>query len=164
MGEPKKEPGQKKAKPDRLAEAISKKIEELTVDDRELLIRKWNLHTSLELMGTLGDILKKVVGGIGPEMDIASFFQGDIGELLAQHEGSIVKVLAGSVFPGNFDSLEEAKAWIEDLGAGDALKIFAVIARQNIRPLVEAVGEVAKELREKVGAVAAQKGSQPQTS
>ncbi len=157
MGEAKEGRAKKEDKPDRLAEAIAKKVEEMTIDERELKVRKWNLHTSLELMGTLGDILKQMVAGIGPQMDIASLLQGDIGELLAKHEGSIVKILAATLLVGNFGSLEEAEEWVRDLGAGDALKIFAVIARQNIRPLVEAVGEVASELRGKISAVAAQK-------
>ncbi len=154
----------KKDKPDQLAEAVVKKIEAVTIDERELKVRKWNLHTSLELMGTLGDILKEMVASIGPQMDISSLLQGDIGELLAAHEGSIVKILASTLLVGNFESLEDAEAWVKDLGAGDALRLFAVIAKQNIRPLVEAVGEVAKELRAKVSAVAAQKVSQQRTS
>lgn len=165
MGDAKERRGKKKkTEPDRLAEAIAKKIEELTVDERELHIHKWNLHTSLELMGTLGDILKQMVAGIGPQMDIASFFQGDIGELLIKHEENIVKILAGTLVVGNFESIKEAGAWIRDLGAGDVLRIFVVIAKQNIRPLVEAVGEIASELRGKISAVAVQKASRQRTS
>jgi len=132
--------------PDRLAKAVVKKVESVTVDDRELSVRKWNLHTSLKLMGTLGDILKDMVSSVGPKMDIASLLQRDIGELLGEHEANIVKVLACSIAPGNFKDLQETQKWIAELGAADALRLFAIIAKQNIRPLVAAVGEIAKEV------------------
>ena len=143
---------QESKQPDRLVKAIVKKVDEVTVEDRKLHIRKWNLHTSLELMGTLGDILKEVLSGVGPKVDVASLLQQDIGQLLASHEGSIVKILVGSILPGNFTEIADAEEWVKELGAGDALRLFAIIAKQNIRPLVRAVGEIAKEVGLKVNA------------
>lgn len=165
MGEAKDGRAKKKEKPDRLAEAIAKKVETLTVDDRELHIRKWDFHTSLELMSKLGDVLKLALGGIGPSMDIGSILQQEIGQLLLPHEDKIVEVLAGSILNGNFENLEQAEAWVRGLGADEVLRIFSVIAKQNIRPLVKAVGEIAKEVgaKVKVSADTARKVSQAQT-
>jgi hypothetical protein len=152
--------------PDRLAKAINKRVTCVTVEDRELRVRKWNLHTSLELMSTLGDILKKVIASVGPKLDIGSFLQQDIGKLMLEHEDNMLKILAGSIAPGNFEDVKRAKEWISELGAGDALRLFAIIAKQNIRPLVEAVGEIAKEVavKAKVPVAADRKVSRPGTS
>lgn len=164
MGEVKDREEEKK--PDRLAEVIVKKIESVTIEDRKLEIRKWNLHTSLEQMGRLGDILKELVSSVGPKMDIGSLLQRDIGALLLDHEENIIKILVGSIVPGNFKDAEEAKTWITELGVGEVLQLFAIIAKQNIRPLVKAVGEIAKEVGVKIKtrSNADQKESQPQTS
>ena len=149
--------------PDRLAKAVSSKVQEMSIEDRKLFVKKWNLHTSLTLMGTLGSILKEVLSGVGPKVDVASLLQQDIGELLLKHEESIVKILASSILPGNFPNLEDAETWVRELGASDVLKLFAIIAKQNIRPLVKAVGEIAKEVGLKISD-APQKASQPPTS
>lgn len=135
--------------PDRLAKAISKKVTCVTLEDRELKVKRWNLHTSLELMSTLGDILKKLIASVGPKMDISSFLQQDISKLMLEHEDNMVKILAGSITPGNFKDLQQAKEWVAELGAADAMRLFAIIAKQNIRPLVKAVGEIAKEVSAK---------------
>lgn len=164
MGDEKRRESEKQ--PDRLAEAVAKKVETIMVDGRTLRVRQWNLHTSLTLMGTLGDILKQMVASVGPKMDVASLLQRDVGQLLLEHEASIVKILVGSITPSNFKDLQEAEAWVNDLGVGDALRLFSIIARQNIRPLVKAVGEIAKEVGAKVkeSADEVQKVSRRQTS
>jgi len=152
-----------KPKPDRLAVALEKKIVEQELAGMQLQIFKWNLKTSLLLSGKLGTIITKVIGNLRGPDPMNALLQSDISELLLEHYDSIVEVLAETVLRGNFETLEEAKAWVEELGLDEALALFLVIAKQNLRPLVAAIGRARESAKQNASSVAPPKESQPQT-
>jgi hypothetical protein len=83
--------------------------------------------------------------------------------LLLAHYDSIVAVLAETVLRENFKTLEEARGWVEELGLDEALALFMVIAKQNLRPLVAAIGRVRESAKPNASNAPPLKESPPQT-
>ena len=157
---------------DRLAQCVILKEIEVEIDGRTIRVIKWGLRQSLRLSARLvriaGDAIRKLdlpipeKGKPVPDvkLKLASLLQTDFATLMDAHIDDVVAILTETVQKGNFETMQEASAWVEELGAGDALQIFVAIAKQNIRPLVKAVVEVAKS----VGVdIAARKASQRST-
>jgi hypothetical protein len=149
---------------DRLAQAQAKKVEKVSIADRELDVYKWNLKTSLRLAGKFGNLFTKVISNLQGENPLANVLRADFGTLFENSYEDVVEILAATIERENFESYAEAVAFVEELGLDEALTLFAVIGRQNIRPLVHATGNAAAEMRNVVGASAMPpKGSQPRT-
>lgn len=147
---------------DRLEAIVVKKEEVLEIDGRKIRVLKWNLKQSLKLSSQLGLLVREVVLSIpdAPESGadlgskMAALLKTDIsGVIDAQYE-KIETLITETVVRGNFEDLETARAWVAELGAGEALEIITVLARQNIRPLVNAVARLARD----VGALANAEG------
>jgi hypothetical protein len=143
----------KKQKPDRLAEALKAKKREVTIDGKDLTVVKWNLKTSCEMMARLGTILEKVIGSAKGGLDVAMFLRQDLSALINEHYDDIVAVLTHTVKRENFEDLDNAKAWVEELGLAEAVELFTIIVEQNLRPLVE----MARSIGEKVKKLASEK-------
>lgn len=161
MGDEKKTGVQTK-EPDRLAKALRGKRQKLTIEDRDLTVVKWNLKTSCEMMGRLGKILEKVIGSAKEMLDIGAFLRQDLGALVNEHYEDIVDVLAHTIRRENFEDIDQAKAWVEELGLAEAVEVFAVIVEQNLRPLVATARSIGEKVR-KVASSKAQKELRPST-
>ena len=125
---------------------------------KKIRVLKWNLKQSLKLSAKLGQMIREVVraipdapaGGGDLGSKVASLLKTDIsGVIDAQYE-RIETLITETVDRGNFEDMEAARAWVAELGAGEALEIVSIIARQNIRPLVNALSKLATD----VGAIA----------
>jgi len=150
-------------KPDRLAVVLEKKRQELHLDGKDIVVCKWALRNSLELSGKLGNIVRDVLKSMGPlslKMDLGTVLAMDMEELLAPHIDSIVQILARTLDNNFNDDLEAATEWVESLGLAEAVELFIVIARQNLRPL----GELLKKVAADVSGSRAQKESPQSTS
>ena len=169
------ENGKPKPEKDKLAEVVQKKQVELEIDGRKIIVKKWGLLQSLTLSAKLakvvGDVIKQLpvvkedVKGEKKEkksleFKVASLLQIDIADVLERNFEDIVLILAKTIAKENFQDVDEAQVWIKELDAGGAVEIFAVIAKQNIRPLLKAVGKLAKSLGVSVEDL---KASQPST-
>ena len=151
---------------DRLEAIIVKKEEVLEVDGKKIRVLKWNLKQSLKLSAQLGQLIREVVraipdapaGGGDLGSKVATLLKTDLSAVIDAQYERIETLITETVARGNFEDVEAARAWVAELGAGEALEIVSIIARQNIRPLVNALSRLAKD----VGVIArggAQKGS-----
>lgn len=139
---------------DRLEAIVTSKEEIVEVEDRSIRVIKWNLTQSLRLSTTLGKMIRDVFAGLPIEAikdkDTSDFFarllNADIASLAEGQHDNILTLISETVVRGNFDTLDEARKWTEDIGV-EALEILAVIARQNIRPLVRAIKNVLASVR-----------------
>ena len=139
---------------DRLEAIVASKEEVLEVDGRSIRVIKWNLTQSLRLSTTLGRMVREVFVGLPidatNDSDTADFFarllNADLASLAEGQHDNILTLISETVVRGNFDTLDEARKWTEDIGV-EALEIMAVIARQNIRPLVRAIKSVLASVR-----------------
>ena len=139
---------------DRLEKIVSSKEEILEVAGRSIRVIKWNLTQALRLSTTLAKMVREVMAGLplgeAKENESADFFarllSTNLEDLAEGQHDNIVKVLSETVVRENFDSLDEARKWIEEIGV-DAFEILGVIGKQNIRPLVRAVKNVLASVR-----------------
>lgn len=148
MGSKSKQDGQKKKKetPDRLTEAISKKIEEVQVGDRTLKVYKWNYWTSMRLAKTLTAIIQKALGSFKDVKDLRDILKTDFSELLHENQREIFELISVTITRDNFPTEEAAKEWAaEEVGLGEVVQLIYTIARQNLRPLVKIIKEVVAE-------------------
>ncbi len=147
---------------DRLEAIVVKKEEVLEIDGKKIRVLKWNLKQSLRLSSQLGLLVREVVLSIpdapksGADLGskMAALLKADISSVIDAQYDKIETLITETVVRGNFDDLETARAWVAELGAGEALEIISVLARQNIRPLVNAVTRLARD----VGALAKAEG------
>ena len=157
----------KAKEPDRLAKQAVEKVIDLSIDDQKLRVRKWDLHTSLVCGDDLGEVLKQFIGSLTTKTDIRMLLDQDVFSVLRSHEEVIVKILIETLHPekhpDNFKSRQEAEDWIRELGAAEVVTIFGAIAKQNIRPLVKAVGDQAGGVDGILAHIRGQKGSRPRT-
>ena len=151
---------------DRLEHIISTKEELVECDGRTIKVIKWNLKQTLKLSVALGQLVARVVKQLpipeqkkGEKPDgtqiIAQLMSADLAEIADSQYDSILLIISETVVRGNFETSDEARAWTEDAGA-EALEVLTVIARQNIRPLVKAIGNAVADVKR---IVAARKGS-----
>jgi hypothetical protein len=132
---------------DRLGEATRSKERTLTINDKEIRVRKWSLELSFTLTGIVVDIVKALGKQIVDSDNIVAMMQSDIGPMLVDQYPRVKRVLVETLLRTNpFPSKEELDAWIEELALDEAIDILSVIAEQNMRPLARALGKVAGAL------------------
>jgi len=128
---------------DRLAEAIVKKIEVLTIAGRELKIHKWNYWTSMRLASPLTQLIEKVFATMKGKVDIVSLMGADIGDLLSANAKDVLEIIVGTIERGNFPDEAATREWAEEeLGLAEVMDVVMCIGRQNLRPLVKKIHEV----------------------
>ena len=157
----------KQKEPDRLAKHAVDKVINLDIDGKKLRVRKWDLHTSLVCGDDFGEVLKQFIVSITSKTDIKMLLDQDVFSVLRSHEEVIVKILIETLHPekhqDNFKTREEAEDWIREQGAAEVVVIFGAIAKQNIRPLVKAVGDQAGGVDGILAHIKGRKVSQPRT-
>jgi len=141
---------------DRLEQIVTSKEEVIEVDDKSIRVIKWNLEQSLRLSVTLGMMIKDLFSGVatadGSGADFfARLMSTDLAELIAGQRDNILRIISETIVRGNaFESIDETRKWVDEAGA-ESLEILAVIARQNIRPLVRAIKSVVAVVRSASG-------------
>lgn len=129
---------------DRLAEAILSKEEKITLEEKELTLKKWGLKLSFKLTGRFTSIFSSVMKLLGDGKVSGST---DIGEVIASQYEPVREILVQTLRAGgNFSNDEECEAWLEDAGIDAAIELLQVIARQNFRPLAESLSKVSSVL------------------
>ena len=131
----KKKKRAKKVVQDRMEKALREKQIDITIDERKLTLRKWSLRDGMKLSAKVVDLIKDAMPSGRPE-DLLS---ANVTEIITKYEDDFVKILAVTVARGNFDTLEEAEEWVEDLALEDALELLTHISRMNLRPLMTAL-------------------------
>lgn len=152
-------------KPDRLAAVLERKQQTLTLDDKDIVVCKWPLRKSLELSGKLGNIVRDVMKSMDVtnlKVNLGTVLTMDIEQLLGPHIDSIVQILARTLDNNFSNDLQAATEWVETLGLAEAIEVFIVIARQNLRPLGELLKKVAGNVTD--GSDVAPKVLPPSTS
>jgi hypothetical protein len=137
---------------DRLGEAIAARVEEIALNGKALRVRKWGLHESCQLTGTLGEIVRVFISSIDGKFSWMAFLQRDVSALLSEYEGSIHRILSETLLAENFQTLEEAKEWTAELGLDEIVRLMDIIVRQNIRPFAKAVAELLVEVGRRINA------------
>ena len=139
---------------DRLEAIVTSKEEIVEVDGVSIRVMKWNLTQALRLSTTLGKMIREIFSELPmdkiKEQDTTEFFarllSADLADLAEGQHDNILTLISETVVRGNFDTLDQARKWTESIGV-EALEILAVIARQNVRPLVRAIKNVLASVR-----------------
>ncbi len=144
---------QHKEEVDRLERIVSTKEELVEVEGRTLKVTKWNLKQSLRMSVHLGKLVRNVIKEIptpkkeGDSADfVASLLKADLADIVESQYDNIVLIMSETLVRGNFDTLGDARKWVEDCGS-EGLEIITIIARQNIRPLVKAISGAVADAR-----------------
>ena len=144
---------QEKNEIDRLERIITTKEQLVDVEGMSIRVIKWNLKQSMKLSVVLGQLVRSVIMKM-PELDlksdpaelVANILKADLSGIVDSQYDNLVLLISETVVRENFDGITAARKWTEELGV-EGLEILSVIARQNIRPLVRVIGNVAADAR-----------------
>lgn len=131
----KKKKRSEKVAEDRLEKVLREKQIDIVIDERKLTLYKWSLRDGMKLSGRIVDLIKNAM----PSGQPVDLLKADIEDILTKYGDDFVLILSVSVARGNFESLEEATEWVEELAIEDAIELFTHIGRMNLRPLMTAL-------------------------
>lgn len=124
---------------EKLTELRKRKIHELTLSgDFVLHLKKWSTNQKIRHGDTFLGIIKELAN----EPDaIKKLFEGDPGAVMKKYASMMTGILADTITPENFDSVEEAIEFIgEDLDSEELVVLCRAIWEDNLRPLLEGLG------------------------
>ena len=115
---------------DRLAEAVRSKYKKITIDGREITLRKWGLENSFKLTSKFTKIFKSV-------MDIfKDFAKADMAEVILSQYAPVKEILVETLLAGeDFKDRETCEAFVDEAGMEGAIDLLSEIAEMNLRPL-----------------------------
>lgn len=125
---------------DRLAAARRARVKTIEVAGTTLQLHKWNYDQSVLHGSFLLDRARKLLLNGGVKGSLKEILQADLKTLFSKYGAEMKIIIADTVRVENFDTLEDAQAWVDEIDLDSVVLLSETIFKENCGPLVKRLG------------------------
>lgn len=134
---------------DRLAAARKNRQKEFFVAGATLTLCTWNYDQNLKFGAMVAEFAKTFLSNSKREA-LKEILKGDVGEWFQRNGKALKAIISESVLEENFDSLDEAAQWTNELDLEAMMLLTQEIFKRNAGPLAKRLGLSTEFLAEAV--------------